>query len=220
MTERPILFSASMVRAIIEGRKTQTRRVTRGTALDWLQPGMFTPEYVASPGSLLSPYGFARDRLWLRETFFAFGRWETRHNAKKGRDEWHFVDMTHECDRAYQYAADNSDVPVTSSRHGGATPSWWKRPAIHMPRRASRLTLEITGVHVARLQDISEADAIAEGVERDGEGWRSYTGGSSVEFATTSYASLWDSLNATRGFGWDVNPWVWVVTFTRASDQQ
>lgn len=190
-----------MVRALLDGRKTQTRRIVKGMALDWLQPGMFSPGYVASPGSLLSPYGFAGDQLYVRETFFAYGRWETRHNVKKGRDEWHFVDMTLECDRIYQYVVDEPDVPLQWDR-GGAQTGWYRRPSIFMHRAASRITLEVTNVCVERLQDISEEDALAEGSVNtlNPRSW---------------YAELWDSLNAARGSGWSVNPWVWVVEFKR-----
>lgn len=73
--------------------------------------------------------------------------------------------------------------------------------------------LEITGVRVERLNDCSEADAMAEGIDHDGEGWLSYTGGSCVQFPTTSYASLWDDINGAGA--WDKNPWVWVVEFRR-----
>ncbi len=201
MRERPILFSAPMVRAILEGRKTQTRRIAKGQALDWLQQAQFTPEDVALPENALCPHGFAGDRLWLRETFFAYGRWETRHNARKGRKEWRFVDMTLECDRAYRYAADNPDAPVTSPRNDGVLPAWWKRPAIHMPRAASRITLEIAGVRVERLQEISNDDAFDEGCPSD------------APFPIDWYRELWNGLNAARGFAWDANPWVWVVEF-------
>jgi hypothetical protein len=220
--ERPILFSAAMVRAVMRDvdPKTQTRRGVKGIALDWLQPGMFTPEYVAAPDSMLSPYGFAGDRLWVRETFFAYGRWETRFSAKKGRDEWHFIDMTLECDRAYQYAADNPGVPITASRHGGVTPEWWKRPAIHMPRVASRIMLEVTGVRIERLQDISEDDAVAEGVERlaaDLPYWFNYHT-STFEYtclsAKDSFRTLWESINGAGS--WDANPWIWCISFKRA----
>lgn len=217
MKERQILMNGAMVRATLreEDPKTQTRRPVKGMALDWLQPGMFTPEYVASPSSLLSPYGFAGDRLWVRETFFAFGRWETRFSAKKGRDEWHFVDMTLECDRIYQYAADEPDVPVTASRHGGVTPEWWKRPAIHMPRAASRITLEVTGVGIEQLNRISSDDCFAEGIDPEGadynEGENYSNAGSPVPPERWAFAALWQS----TGGNWEDNPWVWVVKFRR-----
>lgn len=230
MKERPILFNGAMVRAILDGRKTQTRRVVTPQP-EVSDAGNLTGEWLSRPlGGLLlpkaqdivihCPYGQVGDRLSVRETFFAYGRWETRYSAKKGRDEWHFVDMTAECDRAYQYAADDPDVPLASDR-SGTLPGWWKRPAIFMPRGASRITLEVTGVRVERLQEISEADAIAEGVRLhdDRSGWvneceidgKRHFGAGAVEL----YRKLWDSLNTIRGYNWDTNPFVWVVSFRR-----
>lgn len=219
MRERPILFSGAMVRALLDGSKTQTRRVVKGRALDWLQPGMFTPEYVALRDSFLSPYGFTGDRLYVRETFFAYGRWETRFSAKKGRDEWHFVDMTLECDRIYQYAADGPEVPLQEQR-GGIFPGWWKRPAIHMPRRASRTDLDVMDVRVERLKQISEGDAFAEGMRGNSNHsvvWHEPTKEHLLPAVVDEYATLWDELNAARGYGWDSNPWVWVVEFKRVA---
>jgi len=158
--ERPMLFSAPMIRALLSGSKTQTRRAVKGRALEWLLSG-FIPEFIADPKNDLCPYGKPGDQIWVKETFFAYGLWEKRFSAEKGRDEWHFVDMTAARDRAYQYAASNPDLPLAKRR--GPTPGWWKRPAIFMPRSASRILLEVVSVRVELLNDISEADAQAEG---------------------------------------------------------
>ena len=123
--ERPILFSGAMVRAILDGRKTQTRRVVKGWPLEWLQPGMFTPEYVADPRNQACPYGQPGDRLWVRETF-----------CQKWCDQRGYLDE-------YLYRATEPDVVHPD----GQDKSPW-RPSIHMPRAASRITLEITGVRV------------------------------------------------------------------------
>lgn len=234
MKESQILFTAPMVRACLDGTKTQTRRVINctsriaaiGTAADWdrwkAHPAQGTPRVVligedGMPFSLPCPYGGASDRLICRETFYAWGRWETRFNAKKGRDEWHFVDMTLECGMAYQYpATGDRPQPVAGRRDGGTTPKWWKRPAIFMPRMASRLTLEITEVRPQMLQDISEADAVAEGIAYS-ERFRGYCVGMAEHFNShdprQSYLSLWDAINGAGEA--QRNPAVWAITFRR-----
>lgn len=222
MKDRPILFSAPMVRAILAGTKTQTRREVKWKGLKpGLNLGFSGLRAVKNMGgfSLESdtrtsvedrsavtpcPYGQPGDRLWVRETFFAWGRWETRYSAKKGRDEWHFVDMTLECGKAYEYPATGGQPqPMGGARHrGGTTPTWWKRPAIHMPRAASRITLEITSVRVERLQEISDMDALAEGVDRE-----------QPSYPKLKFSWLWKSINGPQS--WDANPWVWAITFNR-----
>jgi hypothetical protein len=232
--ERPILFSGAMVRALLDGSKTQTRRPVKpqpevsahGNLMgEWLRrplDGLILPKL--QDISIHCPYGQHGDHLWVRETFFAYGRWETRFSAKKGRDEWHFVDMTLLTGRKYRY-----EGALPNAQRAGATPAWWRRPSIHMPRAASRITLEVTDVRVERLQAISAADARAEGIEFQEHliagqvcrSWRAYgsPNGWYPEGVDTapihSYRILWDSLNAARGYGWDVNPWVWVVEFKK-----
>ena len=216
MKERPILFSGAMVRAILDGRKTQTRRPVKGWALDWLQSDNFTPAYVADPANRACPYGQAGDRLWVRETFFAFGRWETRFSAKKGRDEWHFIDLTLGMDRIYQYA---DPTPDNARHRSSVTPAWWKRPAIFMPRAASRIALEILAVRVERLNDCSEGDAVAEGLHVLPASGR-YVVSPGEQYAGLAnsdpravYADLWDRINGAGA--WEANPWVWVVEFRK-----
>jgi len=180
MTERPILFNGEMVRSILDGSKTQTRRVMKPQAstfapspircheLDEGGYGFFDEER-----DYKSPYGKPGDRLWVRETHYVFSA-----GYKDGRDR-HIV-----------YRATEPDAPC------GWTPS------IHMPRWASRITLEVVSVRVERVQDISEADAASEGTPI-------LQGGNRTEFRM-----LWDSINAKRGYGWDANPWVWVIEFS------
>ncbi len=190
MKERPILFSGDMVRAILDGRKTQTRRVIKPQPYS-VSPVTNTPFW--EEGSLNCPYQIG-DRLWVRET-------------------WALNPYLLELP-AYVYRADYeplSDILIK-----------WK-PSIHMPRSASRITLEITGVRVERLQDISEQDAIAEGIESaqlpNEETcklrWKDYQAKfikcgffSSID----SFKSLWDSINVQK-HPWESNPWVWVVEF-------
>ncbi|KFJ12951.1 hypothetical protein DR66_4273 [Delftia acidovorans] len=252
MKERPILFSASMVRALLAGTKTQTRRICKPAMAHNLSHVVEVPDpqergqvyngttFGDEEGAIqfTSPYGGMRDRLWVRETFYAWGRWETRFSARKARDEWHFVDMTLECGKAYQYAGDRPQ-PLAGKRDGGTLPKWFKRPAIHMPRAASRISLEITGVRVERLQDISEADADAEGCERleteryerdwklcpkcGGTRLHNALGGNGgvildvdcweCDTYAKRYRHLWTAINGPDS--WVQNPWVWVVEFKR-----
>lgn len=210
MKERGILFSGAMVRALLDGTKTQTRRAVKSTALAWLESEL-EPGFVADRDNGLGPYGQPGDRLWVRETFFAFGRWETRHNEKKQRDEWYFIDMTAECDCTYQYAADHPDVPLAKGR--SVTPGWHTRPALFMPRAVSRILLEIVAVRVERLQEIGEADARAEGVSVEERHTSGYCAGEFLPPSIRAYRELWEQINGAGS--WDANPWVWVVEFKR-----
>lgn len=215
MKETGVLFNPAMSDSLRRevDPKTQTRRVVKPQPVgsmpegwSWQRRGVEGWYAVNGQhrGESLGrcPYGEPGDRLWVRETFFAFGGWVTRFNAKKGRDEWHFVDMTLETGRAYQFVAPAEYVKAERQR-GSVTPTWWRRPAIFMPRAASRITLEVTGVRVERLWEISVADVQAEGCPHapkteDAAGW---------------YRTLWEQLN---GLGsWDANPMVWVVAFRR-----
>lgn len=236
MKERPILFSGAMVRALLAGTKTQTRRIVKpqpyvddsgnfcwngsNFGQDFDGPRV---QAIASPlpssktKRVHCPNGKPGDRLWVRETFFAYGRWETRFSHKKGRDEWHFIDMTAECDRAYQFPGGGPEFPI--EKHRGALPGWWKRPAIHMPRAASRILLEIVSVGVERLTDISEADCIAEGIEQPKQGlWSTYGQSPLCDMTYSpkvSYQYLWESINGAGS--WAANPWVWVIEFKRVA---
>lgn len=230
MRELPILFSEPMVRAISLSRKSQTRRPMRPQPFHddrgllwwhWSQhAGSARDRPVGAPSDewlARCPYGEPGDQLWVRETFVAFGRWETRFNAKKGRDEWHFVDMTLDTGRQYRYGGD-----LPNAQRAGATPTWWRRPAIFMPRAASRTQLKVISARIERLQAISEPDATAEGVMPYaiyGGKVASWKGGpefpAAHDTARGAYRDLWDSLNAERGLSWAANPWVWVVEFRR-----
>lgn len=195
MKERPILFSAAMVRALLAGQKTQTRRPVKITHRTPGLAACLTPP-VGAPrlrvAAELCPYGQPGDRLWVREAWRERAIGEAGHLERGG----------------YAYrATENVD---------GLAERW--RPSIHMPRAASRITLEITDVRVERLQDISEADARAEGATyHDGRGighsgWRHDHGAVHAD-ARSAYGRLWNDINGPGS--WDVNPWVWVVEFRR-----
>lgn len=213
-----------MVRAILDGRKTQTRRLVRMTSearaaveqeaappdwdggVFWRWPSRPDPEGWAHArvwkvaGDSASAFGVPGDQLWVRET------WADRNPL--------YIDADGDMHRASQLAS-MAVYRATESDRQGIT---W-RPSIHMPRWASRLTLEITGVRVERLQDIGEADAKAEGVERDAEPCDhkrqscADVGCLGPTYRST-YCELWDQLNAKRA-PWASNPWIWCIDFTR-----
>jgi hypothetical protein len=199
MTERPILFSAPMVRALLAGTKTQTRRAVKPQPVQqregwsWWSKALGAGHLHTAADAMVRlmepycPYGAPGDRLWVRETW--------------ARDDE---------DAALFYRADvGTGNEADDWQHNidvGASGYRW-RPSIHMPRAASRITLEITAVRVERLQDISEADAFAEGIPGNllhrAQGW-----------APRAYRLLWEQINGAGS--WDANPWVWVVEFRRA----
>lgn len=219
--ERPILFSGAMVRAILDDRKTQTRRPVKGWALDWLQSDKFTPDYVADPENRACPYGQAGDRLWVKETFRFTSDFDSDSPARVGE---RCIDAGYTKPWApIQYDADGErrDWKWVGTPPGRDVTPGKTRVSIHMPRWACRLLLEITAVRVERLNDCSEADAVAEGLWRDEEvpfngPWfasgDSHAGQSDPRDA---YRQLWDSINGAGA--WEANPWVWVVEFRRAA---
>lgn len=199
--ERPILFSAPMVRAILAGTKTQTRRAVKPQPrrVDGGVPFGDAPAWAhAEPGSMMMrcPYGKRGDRLWVRETF-----------ARIDGQTQPWIETDYRA--TYKHGDRLGDTLGIKKR--------WT-PAIHMPRHASRITLEVIGVRVERLQDISEADCIAEGIEpyRGPLRWVRYmdaiTGEAIHSSARDAFFSLWESING-RG-SWDANPWLWAIGFT------
>jgi hypothetical protein len=212
MTERPILFNGSMVRAILDGRKRVMRQVVKPQPDDNFHPlnpggrverynplrvGRDGEEYPAPErwGVYDDQSDYAApcapgDRLWVRETWA---------EESQSPDEYPII-----CYRA-DGASHHSDKWNRSPRlEQDYTPRKW-RPSIHMPRWASRITLDVVSVRVERLQDIDNYDAKLEGVEEaDTDECGDYR---------WSFMELWDSLNAKRGFGWDVNPFVWRIEF-------
>lgn len=190
-SERPILFSGPMVKALLVGRKTQTRRVVKPlVGLDVESVG----NVVLSRGGLRPlrcPYGAPGDRLWVRETWA--GRLDQ--DNQKPDDFWGHG--------AGWFRADGDE---SQSGCAGGRGRW--RPSIHMPRWASRMTLEVVSVRVERLQEITEEDAVAEGAPAEDEG--------PVGCCRCGFIKAWDSINGKRpGCRWDENPFVFVVAFRR-----
>lgn len=219
----PILFTTLMILAIIKGWKTMTRRVLKAkTSIDsceWVErdkdgndvfngDGFYRPVVKATyqPG----------DVLWVRETHYRYGHWEKNGTTKTGKQKWEFVGDSTEV-RYFD------NPPEHVNRVTERTIGWYKRPAIHMPMWACRLWLRVNAVRVERVQEISEGDAIREGIylqspdfiptfhyeemKIPGQGWT--TAKECFQWG------LWDSINAARGYGWDVNPWVRVISFER-----
>lgn len=253
MKERPILFQGEMVRAILEGRKTMTRRVIKLAEFkecndvpgsDWYfrsKSGIWSDVSTAQLIAKYCPFGQVGDRLWVRET------WKCE-ELNTGLDG-----VRYQADNAFvsiQNSIEASDLWGEAYREGN---QW--RPSIFMPRWASRINLEITKVRVERVQDISEADAKAEGVdflfdkekcdtlagiqgtEPEEHGYMNYLWHglvhrgitasqsdawthqySNYDDARGSFSSLWEKINAGRGFGWNVNPWVWVIEFKQVTE--
>lgn len=209
--ERPIIFSAPMVRAILDGNKTQTRRAIKWplmSASDGSKRRIFTENdtdviqhFLQEPSRHplqrgFCPYGKPGDKLWVRETWVPFEQDGPKALYRADADE-------------------DGTVPYLCTGAGGfgggvcnATIDRW-RPSVHMPRWASRITLEITGIRVERLQQISEADAMAEGCPlANPDPFIPGHGGSS---ASGWFSQLWEDIHGAGS--WHVNPWVWVVEF-------
>jgi hypothetical protein len=240
MKEKGILFSTEMVRAILDGRKTQTRRIVKpqpdpeskieympvAPSLDWEQHYNETWKpwhWETSEGESISkfcPYGSVGDFLFVRETHYRFGYWVKNGVTKKGQQKWRFVVMPDDV-RYVDNPPNDINHPIRTSRDkltpGQAT--WYKRSSLFMPKTAARIWLKVTKVRAERLQDISEQDAIVEGIEphpfhthvfkeygfvRKGDE-RFFTN------AIDSYKSLWKSINGAES--WDANHRVWVISF-------
>ena len=184
MKERPIIFSGEMVRAVLDGRKTQTRRVVK-----------FRHHTAKLLGQqfehgLPCPYGEPGDRLWVRET------WYPMQDVELSAIDNSPIEVVYKADW------DRDGTTIEEAHDIGV---YWK-PLIFMPRWASRITLEIMNVSVERLQEISDVDALAEGIQIKPEG---------IPITTPKkwYGIYWNRLNAKRGWPWESNPFVWVIEF-------
>jgi len=205
--ERPILFNAPMVKTTLGGQKTVTRRSVKGMALDWLNDG-FDTAYVADPDNGLSPYGYTGDLLWVREAWAA----DTQLDAIAPRELSQGEPICYLADGALRQTGCSM---ITQGK---------ARRSFHMPRWVSRILLEVTALRIERLQDITEQQAMAEGITcvpfRPDDGWPICDGymvgkdDSKTSLAPTAKKAFSDLWNSTGG-DWDANPWVWVVEFKR-----
>jgi hypothetical protein len=216
MRERPIIFNADMVRAVLDGRKTQTRRIMTPQPADDIQLHKFPNKSLLGWLSSLEhkhgsftahicPFGQLGDRLWVREAF------QGPLVSEDLFDDYRAYPDRFETPEYCEYAADGGPRPEYCDLDDNLRHGW--RPSIHMPRWASRITLEITGVRVERLQDISQSDAKSEGC------WYG-RGGGEPDFAVNPsdhFSTLWASIYGADS--WRANPWVWVIEFKRVEGQ-
>ncbi len=220
----PIIFSAPMVRAILDGRKTQTRRVIKSNSgprpdnVSWCAARF---DWWCDPGGWINcPYGRPGDQLWVREHHWIVERYGRSSGSAflLYDDEWTedgLPDQTSP-DRPWRGQPDHH------IRFG-------PRPSIHMPRWASRIQLEVAGIRVEWLQGMSWKDALAEGIvptpcdhpdpKSARLGCTECMGTGIAESPVDEFAELWDSINAKRGHGWETNPWVWVIEFSRVVER-
>ncbi len=219
MSDRPILFSGSMVRAILSGKKSQTRRLVKPQPVEnysvigavresrgWSWPRPDGQCVGLETMSELCPYGTPGDLLWVRETY-ALEHCVEPDQAPPHAD-WRPTKTSADPDehRWIQPHYRATDPPPALSYEDSADPRVRWRASIHMPRWASRITLRVTGVRVERLQDISAADAMAEGIDH-----------STLNDPRVEYRSLWESIHGAGS--WDANPFVWVIAFQRVAEK-
>lgn len=223
MKESPVLFKSEMINAIIAGTKTQTRRViTKPNEVVFskqLYPVQNVPDHLMNAWDiwLKCPYGQVGNNLWVRETWAQL----CNHPDLGCEYEGFFCDS--ECKYfQIEYRADTNNPypgewPKEEAKGNPDAPKW--KPSIHMPKKYCRLWLKVLSVKVERVQEISVDDIMAEGVE---DGYFAPIGIPEEEHKKLAdhimiqrWIELWDSINKKRGYGWDANPWVWVIEFEK-----
>jgi len=215
MKSRPILFSAPMIRALVAGTKTQTRRIVKRPpalraddpmCIEWVENWkQYAAKVLRGDNHALAPcndtYGQPGDRLWVRETWQAWDKTSHEYDEYEPWSRERRGNLTFS-----QYHAERGMPDAIEYEADSASTGPWN-PSIHMPRWASRITLGITGIRCERLNEISEEDAKDEGVV----GFK----GNPHPTAVDAYCNLWESINGPGS--WDANPWVWVISFKQVT---
>ena len=189
MAKHPLLFTSDMVKAVLDDRKTQTRRVPIERYRNWK----------------------VGDMIWVREAWWDKGSWETDKEYKR-----HWVRWPSKEERIdFYYDADGHPENIRGSYTSfGSCVYLRKHPSIHMFRKDARIFLEITGLRDERVQDIDAVEAEAEGIRRP----KRLCPDRHDEYILERFQKLWDSINASRGYGWDENPWVRVIEFKNITE--
>ena len=231
--EKPILFNQSMVKAIMNGNKTQTRRVMKPQPFGTICKSPASPHGILFSSDVYGdqevqcPYGVKGNRLWVKEAFYAYGFWYKNGKTKTGKVKWNFKDCTERYkDNQYMYMDNPPDFVYTERIEKKI--GWYKRNSLFMPRVASRLLLEIDSLAIQHVQQISEIDSNLEGISEF------IVGGKSIGFgvedwlnddsfqmrssAVDAFHALWDSINGNPlpgqpNYSWSENPYVWVIEF-------
>lgn len=236
MKERPILFNPDMVKALAAGWKWQTRRAIklfykkdRSGMYDFYRragkdfkgenwQGAYEPQ--AGTFNLTCPYGQISDELWVKEAHYLYGQWHIKGVTKKTKKEkWRFIP---DRDKGVKFPDDPPELIAPGTAYKG----WFKRNSLFMPRWASRTQLNISKIRLQNVQEINFTDASAEGLYREYDGtkyWYSpserrnvvvnYRTDTMTPYPEKAFEALWDGINKKQGFGWDVDPLVWVVEF-------
>ncbi len=240
--ERPVLFSGQMVKAIIDGNKVMTRRIVKDEKLKAFAGDInikfgytaFTPDgYISVRGSssvndgvkevrhigesfIKCPYGNIGDILYVREDHYKWGMWLTNGKTKLGNQKWKFKAMGNEV--LFDHNKPSSFLK-SRSKVAPELCFWYKRLGRFMPKSDARIWLEITNIKVERLRDISQEDAKMEGVvpcphRPSSTDCKKHADGSlKRDCYVCAFKVLWNSINGTQGHGWNVNDWVWCISF-------
>jgi len=210
MKYTPTLFNEEMSKTRFNGLKTETRRIIlpQPDSITGTKSGGFLAKKDNLGYYIKCPYGDKGDFIWVKEAYYAYGRWEKSGLTDTGKQAWRFVDLTKQFGFNYKYnnVLEMFKKTCLNPAYRVETLHWEKRNRLFMPRRAARFIDEIAGIHIERVQDITVQGAYNEGISyiiKQGE----------PDNFIDRFEQLWDSINKKRGYGWNKNPWVFVIKF-------